>query len=755
MAIHVPSLDDRAYADILRDALARIPVHNPEWTNFNDSDPGVTILQLFAFMTESILYRANQIPERNRLKFLQLLGIPVAAATAAQGFVTLTNDRGPLDALPLQPGLDVRAGQVRFLTTQGLEVLPITAQLFYKRPTTTDQAALYQQLYADLLDDDTEQTPAFYETTPMAQPSADGTLPVLDLATTVDGCLWMALLARTAAELPQVRSHLVGKTLTVGVMPWLEEDQIKVAAGEVNRLEDEPAIHWEIADASRNPGYRPLTTRSFGPLLSAPGLIELTLPDTIAQLTPWNFAALGLSTEGTGDYPPSLADTNLGDRLVTWIRLRLDRSEQTPTSLKARMSWMGINATQIQQRIAVTGEMVGTGTGEPDQQFQLANHPVLPETVVLTVGGDRWSTIPDLLAADPEVPVGRPRRPLYAAEMVSSSSSRSRVFTLDPESGTITFGDGIHGARPTQQIVVSYAFGGGKQGNVALGAIDRSPQLPAGFKVTNPLHTWGGDDAQDTASAEKSIARYVQHRDRLVSVQDFEDITRRTPGIDLGRVAAIPLFRPRYPDPEQPGQWIGPMANFPGAVTVMVIPAHASETAYPRPDSLFLSAVCHHLQPRRLVTTELYVRGPDYINLWVSVGIMPQGGYATGPLREAVKQALYRFLSPLYGGPVPKGSDRGSGWPLTVTVSAAELAAVVARVEGVRQINDALLLGRGAEPVSRVGLSGLELPRLARLSVVIGSAVPLAQLGDDGSSSTTPPSPETEWVPIPILPERC
>ncbi|HEY9814830.1 MAG TPA: hypothetical protein V6D20_03355, partial [Candidatus Obscuribacterales bacterium] len=133
MAIHVPSLDDRAYADILRDALARIPVHNPEWTNFNDSDPGVTIIQLFAFMTESILYRANQIPERNRLKFLQLLGIPVAAATAAQGFVAIANDRGSLDALPLQPGLDVRAGQVRFLTTQGLEVLPITAQLFYKR----------------------------------------------------------------------------------------------------------------------------------------------------------------------------------------------------------------------------------------------------------------------------------------------------------------------------------------------------------------------------------------------------------------------------------------------------------------------------------------------------------------------------------------------------------------------------------------------------------------------------------------------
>src|SRR5204863_8637421 len=63
----VPVLDNRSYQDLLDDALARIPVHNPEWTNFNRSDPGVTLLELFAFLTESVIYRANQIPERNRL----------------------------------------------------------------------------------------------------------------------------------------------------------------------------------------------------------------------------------------------------------------------------------------------------------------------------------------------------------------------------------------------------------------------------------------------------------------------------------------------------------------------------------------------------------------------------------------------------------------------------------------------------------------------------------------------------------------
>ena len=74
MPLIIPQLDDRSYRDLLNEAIARIPVHTPEWTNFNDSDPGITLLQLFAFMNENLLFRSNLIPERNRLKFIQLPG---------------------------------------------------------------------------------------------------------------------------------------------------------------------------------------------------------------------------------------------------------------------------------------------------------------------------------------------------------------------------------------------------------------------------------------------------------------------------------------------------------------------------------------------------------------------------------------------------------------------------------------------------------------------------------------------------------
>ena len=751
MPLEGPLLDNRNYADILQEALARIPVHNPDWTNFNDSDPGVTLLQLFSFMTESILYRANQIPERNRLKFLQLLGLPLRPAAAAKGFVNLNNERGPLESRPFEAGLDVRAGQVRFRTTQGLEVLPLEGRIFFKQalaaPTTTEElerAELYSQLYADLLDA-AGSTPAFYETKPMPEPGVDGQLPVVDLAETVDGCLWLALLARPvdlsptdlAGSLARVRSVLANKTLTVGLMPRLDEEGVVVAAGQTSRAERRAPVRWEIASVL--PGetaanYKLLNARAESSVLHAPGLVELTLPAAEA-LTTWNWAELEPGLEGTGEYPPSLADTNLSDRVLTWIRLRLDQSGGE-TTVKARLSWVGVNATMVQQQILVSGELVGTGSGEPDQCFRLANTPVLPESLVLTVGGEPWQPIDDLLAADPEVPVADPRRPIYQSEAPTglTPAARTKVFSLDPESGEICMGDGAHGARPKrgQPIVASYAFGGGRQGNLGLGSINRSPQLPAGYKVTNPLRTWGGDEAQTTASAEKTIPRAVQHRDRLVSVQDFKEVTAQTPGVDLGRVEILPLF-----DPTRPA------TPLPGTVTVMVIPATPGFEA-PQPDQFFLEAVCDHLQPRRLVTTELYVRGPIYQDLWLSVGLEVLGGYASGPVQEAVRQALFRFLSPLYGG------RQDTGWPLNVAVLPQEVEAVVARVEGVRLVEEVLLGTTTTDNVISVPLEGLMLPRLQGVAVSEGAPLPLSQL-----RSAPPVAGDQPWTPIPVLAEQC
>lgn len=750
MPLQVPSLDDRNYSEILRDALARIPVHNPEWTNFNDSDPGVTMIQLFAFMTESILYRANQIPNRNRLKFLKLLGIPLRPAAAAKGFVTIRNERGPLEVQTVAKGLDVRAGQVRYRTTQGLDVLPIEARVFLKQPippATSDEAEededLYRALYADILEDENSE-PTFYETVAMPQPEKDGELPVVDLADTIDGCLWVALIARPDEDPTAVRALIANRPLTIGVMPRLSDAGIVVEAGMESRAEDRTPTIWEIARLEANsstPYYEQLRTRSESSVLNSPGLVEVVLPNK-TQLD-WNISALEPGLEGTGEFPPSMADTSIGHRVVTWLRLRT-KKDQDDTTVKAQISWLDINATMIEQRVTINGEVVAMGNGEPDQCYTLANTPVLNESLVLAVGNDKWYPIDDLLAAEPEVKVQDPRQPLYRSEIqsVAGENRLTNVYTIDPESGEICFGDGAHGARPPRntRIIANYDFGGGHQGNVGVGMINRSPNLPASYKVNNPLRTWGGDNAEDVANAEKTIPRTVKHRDRLVSALDFTEITGRTPGVDLGRVEIRPLFVPPATDTDTGTEGVA------GVVTVMVIP-FSPNYDNPKPDQFFLETVCDHLQPRRLITTELYVRGPQYVDVWVSVAVKVLNGYATGPVHEAIRQELFRFLSPLYGG------YKDTGWQLVTPVTQRSLEAVVARVDGVQEVTQ-LILGATTNNQPTVNLVGLQLPRLVGVSVTEGVAVPINQLKNAPDIGDKLPQGQ-RWTPIPVIPEKC
>ncbi len=88
MALPKPVLDDRTFDQLVEEARARIPRFTPEWTNFNESDPGVTLLQLHAWLTETILYRLNQLPDLNYIKFLELLNVQPQPARAARAQLT-------------------------------------------------------------------------------------------------------------------------------------------------------------------------------------------------------------------------------------------------------------------------------------------------------------------------------------------------------------------------------------------------------------------------------------------------------------------------------------------------------------------------------------------------------------------------------------------------------------------------------------------------------------------------------------------
>ena len=392
-------------------------------------------------------------------------------------------------------------------------------------------------------------------------------------------------------------------------------------------------------------------------------------------------------------------------------------------AVNARLTWVGVNATRVRQAIPVINEFLGTANGEPDQSVVLANTPVIEDSVLLEVqdidGVYRlWLQTDDLLAADED----------------------DEVFTVDHESGQIRFGDGHRGERPPlgSRIRASYQYGGGTQGNVAIGAVKTTSEtrLQGGFKIDNPIATWGGDTGETVTEGERNIPLYLRHRDRLVTAQDFKDITRRTPGVDVGRVEVLPLYNPDRQ-----------LENLAGVVTLLVVPATDTvRPLWPSPNRLFLQTVCDYLDERRLVTTEIYVRGPEYVSVALSVGLEIRAGYFRDEVRQAVRDRLQLYLSSL-----PPGGPDEEGWPLNKLLLKKDLEAVVTRVAGVEFVNS-MELGVGAElNIESKRLRGLQLPRLDTLDVREGEAESLEAL----LGAKPPDTQEPTLVPVPVTKTKC
>lgn len=738
MPLPDPSFDPRRYRDILSETLARIPVHTPEWNNFNDSDPGVTLLQLFSFIAESVVYRANQVPERNRQKFLRLLGIPMRPAQPAVGLVAFGAPATADTAIDLDVNVEVAAGSVPFRTQRGLSVLPVEGHVFFKRrvegPRRDEIQTLYERLYASIRKP--SQQLDFYDTVPLTPASSGAFSRAIDLGApeVVDGSLWLALVARTVAQRETVRKELAGKILTLGVVPALDADGQTLYPAGPPQVADRPRLTYEIPDVTgQGANYVPLEVSGADDILQAPGLVELVLPSA-DRLVTWE--TLGPLEVGVGGYPPSLQDSALVDRLITWIRIRLPQldgsTEAQGGRVRAALSHVGINMTRVMQRTRVEGERLPDGTGEPDQRARLAKAPVLVDSVLLTVNGVRWQRVEDLSQAGPEVP---PRVPRHSSEAALQRTPESAVFVVDRESGEVQFGDGTRGMRPPPGalVVCSYDHGGGRQGVVGVAAVSKGTNLPPGMSVSNPVPTWGGSEPESVADAEQRIPAMLRHRDVLGTVEDYREIVSRTPGVTVGRVEVLSLMHPDLP-----------LDTSEGVVTVMVVPGTAEPDGHAaRPDRLFLETVCTYLEPRRVLTTELHVRGPAYKPIAIGVGVRGVPGESEGPLRERVRRAVLEFLSPLVGG------FQGNGWPLGRTVELLEVQAAVARVAGVAKVTGVLLVDEGGATLSAgLPLVGIELALVSEVLVAVGEP-------PTPGTAVTDPVPGASFLPVPVLPEEC
>ena len=169
MSLPCPKIDDRTFNDIVEEAKKKIPKLCPSWTDFNPSDPGVTLVELMAWMTEMIIYRLNRVPEKNYLKFLELMGISLTPPQPAKTWVVFTPAAGtPAERLGvISEGVKVSTKQTKdepvvFETRESLNLTNASV----KRIISVHSDDTGQKVHTDLthiIGDDTGSAQAPFE----------------------------------------------------------------------------------------------------------------------------------------------------------------------------------------------------------------------------------------------------------------------------------------------------------------------------------------------------------------------------------------------------------------------------------------------------------------------------------------------------------------------------------------------------------------------------------------------------------------
>jgi len=739
-----PILDDRSYQQLRDELIRRIPVYAPEWTDHNASDPGITLIELFAFLGENLLYRFNQIPDATKLAFLRLLQIPLRPATPARAMVTLTSNDSSGAAVLVPVGTQMMAGSLPFDSLTEVSAWPLeitTIGKIISLPPDSPDEKEFAQASIDARGGikQGEQAAYYKNQTVPGDPSAPDAAAVdfgsaagpVDFQKSVDGAIWIAVRRIGITNVNRLGSAL----LSIGFVPdpvVPSIDQISQCPGTAPKDNGAEMI-WEastgVLDSNQQPTYTTIKVMGDTTLgLTNQGVVQLQLPDDITALGV--FIPPDSDLQGTGSFPPQIEDTQLAQNVIFWLR----GSRRDPARPLGKLIFVGINATEVVQMVKAPTEFIGTGNANASQTYKLIHRPVIAGTTRIQVeetsGWTDWE----------------------AVDGFEDSQEGSRHYVLDPEAGSITFGNGIRGRAPQigERIrAVEYRYGGGAEGNVGAKAISQISGVPS-VKCSNPLPAVGGAPGETIADGLERVPGEFRRHDRAVTSSDFQELALATPGAAVGRADCMPLFDPTTKD-----------QNAAGVVSVVVWPREDLRNPNaPLPDRTLLSNVCQWLDARRLITTELYVIPPTYKKIAVAVGLQAKPGYGIEAVRRWVELVVRQYLAPL----PPYGPD-GGGWPLGRTVYGPELEAAALQVEGVQYIECLRLAAwddgagkwteaagvpdaDGCPPRESISLQLWEVPEVAEITVVQGPAM---KPGDALGAVTPPLVP----IPIPTIVDEC
>lgn len=364
-----------------------------------------------------------------------------------------------------------------------------------------------------------------------------------------------------------------------------------------------------------------------------------------------------------------------------WVRVMWSSGEY---QFNPRVRSLRLNTVMATQTLTVREEHLGSSDASANQKFTTTAAPVLPGQRLEVREPDRPSAEERASIESEEGPdavtetLDETERPVeiwvrwHEVPDFYGSGARDRHYVVNHLTGEVSFGDGLNGLIPPRGAgnlrLKLYQTGGGHAGNRAVGTItELKTTIPYIDGVTNAEPAEGGADAESRDSLIRRGPRTIRHRDRAVTVQDYEDIAMMASS-EVARVKCFPL------------QDLAVGINLddwkPGVVSLVVVPY--STDAKPYPDLELLDAVHSHLETRRAAeVVRLVIVGPKYVRVTVRSEIVPESLAAVGNLEANVVGALTRFLHPLTGG------SEERGWSFGRHPHASDLYAVIESVAGV------------------------------------------------------------------------
>jgi predicted phage baseplate assembly protein len=486
MSLPEVRLDPRTYQDLVDEARTRAGRRCPEWTDHNVSDPGMTLIDQFAWMTDVLLYRVNRIPERVHWRLLELLGIRRRPPTAAHTLLRFRLAAPPVTKVVIPTGTEVAT-----------------------KPDAEHPAVVFGV-------------------------SAPATVPVLRLAAVT---LWRSD-ALTAIPVSDGVARPVGPDREAfSVLPQPDDAlylgfatsparlvlQVHVTSTEARGDgidPDLPPVVWEVprADGRWEPPVDVLSEGTGG--FNYPtGTTELQLPQDCAQAT-------------------------VGGRRMYWLRCRLldrppgdDRYVNPPRLEEISVNAIGVLADALHATI-VTSEELGTSDGTAGQTFAVQHAPALRlgpgESLEVSdrehVVWERWTRRDSFVDT-------RPNEHVFVFDAAAGEVQLGPAIRVPG-------GWHQHGAVPPKGATLRmsrYRHGGGLLGNVERGRLTILRKPIAGVaSVTNPLPARGGTEVEPEPAARLRAAEELRTRYRAVTADDFETIALRA----SARVARARCVKP-------------------------------------------------------------------------------------------------------------------------------------------------------------------------------------------------------------------